>query len=379
MQELTAERASHLIGLIYDCVIEPQRWKATIDTLRQDVEVANCVLGIMDMPSGRHSLIVPSGVTLYWMLKGKLHERSIPGAWGGVGRILSFPLDEPTSNSEAIEPEIRAGNPWIEKWCRPQGICDQIVVGFARDPRTLGYVSWGVPSNAGALTEMQRTKLRLIAPHFRRAISISRLLEMKAMVKDTFANSLDRFSVGIVLVRFDLTIVHANMAALEMLDRRDPIADPNGRIALQNMRLTEALLDAVQRAAESGVQLGQRGIGIPVRRRDGSPALVHVMPLRPSKLVMGLSQRAVAAVFVAPALAPPQMPAAALALLYDLTPAETRVLELIVDGLTPAEIAPRLGVTLATVKTHLQRVYDKTGHTRQADLVRLVGSLVLPV
>jgi DNA-binding CsgD family transcriptional regulator len=331
----------------------------------------------MDMPSGRHSLVVPSGISLYWLLKAKIYERSIPAAWGGVGRILSFPLDEPTSNSEAIEPEIRAGNAWIEKWNKPQGICDNVVVGFARDSSMLGYVSWGVPTSAGTLTEMQRTKLRLIAPHFRRAISISKLLDMKAMVNDTFASSLDRFTIGIVLVDAGLTIIHANLAALEMLQDRDPIADPNGRIALQNTRLTEALLDAVQRAA--GVALGQRGIGIPVKRRDTSPALVHVMPLRSSKLVMGLSQRAVAAVFVAPASAPPQMPAAALALLYDLTPAETRVLELIVQGLAPAEIAKQLGVTLATTKTHLQRVFDKTGHSRQADLVRLVGSLVLPV
>ena len=73
------------------------------------------------------------------------------------------------------------------------------------------------------------------------------------------------------------------------------------------------------------------------------------------------------------------MPAAALALLHDLTPAETRVLELIVEGKTPAEIAGQLGVSLSTTKSHLQRVFDKTGTSRQVELVRLVGSLALPV
>lgn len=42
-------------------------------------------------------------------------------------------------------------------------------------------------------------------------------------------------------------------------------------------------------------------------------------------------------------------------------------------------LAAHLGITLATVKTHLVRVFDKTGVNRQADLVRLVGSLRLPV
>ena len=73
------------------------------------------------------------------------------------------------------------------------------------------------------------------------------------------------------------------------------------------------------------------------------------------------------------------MPAAALAAIYDLTPAETRVLELLVDGKAPTEIGIHLGISMNTVKTHLQRVYDKTGARRQADLIQLVGSLSLPV
>jgi DNA-binding CsgD family transcriptional regulator len=43
------------------------------------------------------------------------------------------------------------------------------------------------------------------------------------------------------------------------------------------------------------------------------------------------------------------------------------------------EVASVLGVSESTVKTHLQRVFDKTGANRQADLVKLVGSYMNPL
>jgi DNA-binding CsgD family transcriptional regulator len=36
-------------------------------------------------------------------------------------------------------------------------------------------------------------------------------------------------------------------------------------------------------------------------------------------------------------------------------------------------VAEALGIAVTTVKTHLGRVFEKTGTSRQADLVRLVA------
>ena len=71
------------------------------------------------------------------------------------------------------------------------------------------------------------------------------------------------------------------------------------------------------------------------------------------------------------ALAPIRMPTDAMALLYDLTPAETRVFELIAAGETPAAVAKTLGVAPSTVRTHLLHLFQKTGCQRQSELVKL--------
>jgi len=43
------------------------------------------------------------------------------------------------------------------------------------------------------------------------------------------------------------------------------------------------------------------------------------------------------------------------------------------------EVAPALGISETTVKTHLQRIFDKTGSSRQADLIKLVAGYMSPL
>jgi DNA-binding CsgD family transcriptional regulator len=59
-----------------------------------------------------------------------------------------------------------------------------------------------------------------------------------------------------------------------------------------------------------------------------------------------------------------------LAGLYGLTRAEERLLHLILDGLGLFEAAERLGVSRNTARTHMKRIYAKTGTRRQAELMR---------
>ena len=64
---------------------------------------------------------------------------------------------------------------------------------------------------------------------------------------------------------------------------------------------------------------------------------------------------------------------------YKLTPGELRVLHAVVEvGGGVRAIADALGISQATVKTHLHHVFQKTGARRQIDLVKLVTGIGNP-
>src|SRR5262249_17735737 len=62
---------------------------------------------------------------------------------------------------------------------------------------------------------------------------------------------------------------------------------------------------------------------------------------------------------------------------YGLTPAEARVALAASSGLTVPETAYQLGLSRNTIKTHLRKVFAKTGTSRQTELARLMASIGL--
>ena len=122
--------------------------------------------------------------------------------------------------------------------------------------------------------------------------------------------------------------------------------------------------------------IGARGISVPLNAPDSEAWIAHVLPLtRGARRLAGVSYSAVAAVFAHKAALDVPHPLEAIATAFKLTPSEMRVLMMIIKVARRAvpEVAPVLGVSETTVKTHLQHIFDKTGTRRQADLVKLVA------
>lgn len=193
----------------------------------------------------------------------------------------------------------------------------------------------------------------------------------------TFADALDGLGAGLFLVDATGRIVHANASGHAMLHDRCVLRDVGGRLTACETRAATALKQALTMAAGSDAAVSAGPTAVPLRTRDGKHYVAHVLPL-----ASGARRRAghaAAALFVhKAALASPSQPDA-IARLYNLTPGELRVLLAIVDVGGVPETAQALGVTEATVKTHLHRVFGKTGACRQADLVKLIAGFSSPL
>jgi DNA-binding CsgD family transcriptional regulator len=113
---------------------------------------------------------------------------------------------------------------------------------------------------------------------------------------------------------------------------------------------------------------------------DGERYAVHVLPLTSgARRRAAAGHAAVAAVFIRKAATEASFPPEMIARHYSLTPSELRVLLAICEVGGVPETADALGISEATVKTHLQRVFRKTGANRQADLVKLMASFANPL
>lgn len=378
---LCAEITSDLIGRIYDCALDPTQWSATLAELRYALGFAHATLSLQAMPSGRVLLNVTSGIPSPWLERINDYGRDIVDLWQGPAAIASAPLEEPILLSD-VNPTILDGsctNPYYREWRQPQGLIDTIAIGLARDASSIAAASLVRHVDQGPVGDAERAGARLFAPHLRRAVTISRLLDAGRLTAETISATLDAANIPVLVVGPDLHLLHASAAAAALIGVGDLASLSQGLLRLANPAAEALLRAAVAQCCRNEAALDRRGFGIPVRRADETSCALHVLPLTGGSIRSTLVTGAAAAIFVAAEGALRGDVGAIIAPLFGLTPAEVRVFDLLARGATVSDVADRLGSSIRTVRTHLSRLFEKTGCERQADLIRIAAALSHPM
>ncbi len=370
---------SSVVGTIYDCALDPGLWPTAIREVCEATRSLAGVIGVSDLSTGAAHLRQHWNFDEEWLDRMVHHGPEVAAMLASVPDLHTRALDEPVVAMRDFDPIVALSSRYYNEWLRPQGIIDAINLTVLRQKDRIGSLALSRHESAGAISDGDVAIVRLLAPHIRRAIAISNLLGMQAMTVTAFEASLDLIGVGVVLVDAKAAIIHANLAARLMLTAGSPIRSDRGELRTCVPETSAALRAAIAKAAGSEAAIGAAGIGIPAPQTSGDPAFIHVLPLMTGDVRSRIAPRASAALFITAGGSCQAPPAEAMAAVYDLSPAEIRVLERLIAGRTPAEIADDLGSALPTVRTHLSNIFAKTGTTGQADLIRLAAALAAPI
>ncbi|HEY7643579.1 MAG TPA: helix-turn-helix transcriptional regulator, partial [Hyphomicrobiales bacterium] len=289
-------------------------------------------------------------------------------------------IGEPIATGDLTPYEEFLQSRFYREWARPQQLVDFIAAVL--DKSLTSVVMFGVfrHERDGVADDAARARMRLIVPHFRRAVLIGRLMDLKSAEAASFADAFDGLKASMFLVDASGRIVHANAAGHAMLHQADILRAAAGRLIVGDTAAQHALYDILIAAERGDAALGGKGIALPLTDRQGETFSAHVLPLTSgARRQSTLATRAAAAIFVHKAALSIESPPEALAKRYKLTPTELRVLLAVVEVGGAPEVAQALGVADSTVKSHLKRVYEKTGVSRQADLVKLVAAFANPL
>ena len=230
-----------------------------------------------------------------------------------------------------------------------------------------------LPESYGLADEEAHRRMRLIVPHIRRAVLVGKVIDHDRQQAASLEDTFDGLAAAMVLVDAQGRVVHANTAARAMAG--GTISVRNGSLVVTDRAASTALKDFF-----ADVATGDRGLSMALTAPDGEHYAVHVLPLSSGeRRRAGARYAAVAALFVQhQAIDGPAAPEL-IARTFGLTLTELRVLVAIVQVGGVPETAVALGIAETTVKTHLHRVYGKTGTSRQAELVRLVARFSSPL
>lgn len=371
------EQLSGLIGEIYDAALDPSLWNRLLPKTVDFVGGSGAGLFRKDVLSKSGMAYYGSGIDPYYTkIYFEKYVRYDPSSMGHFFAAVEQPIS--TVDLMAIDEFYRSR--FYLEWAKPQGLVDFISASLDKSPASIAMFGVFRNESQGMATPDTYRRMRLIVPHIRRSVLIGRFIDLKTGEAESFADVLDGLAVSIFLVGETGRIMHSNGAGLALVRKGDPLVNVNGYLATREQKLTEQFKQLFQACASGDVALGVQGISFPLEDRGGTRMAAHILPLTVGKRRNAhKSYQAVAAVFVREASIDPISPPELVAKAFNLTPTELRVFLAIVEVGGVPEVAHAIGIAESTVKTHLNRLFEKTGTSRQADLVKVFVSYASPL
>jgi DNA-binding CsgD family transcriptional regulator len=361
---ITLDEYSRLVSGIHAAAVTPDHWVPALSDVRDALGGISGALIIAD-ENGRdikNADIAPEARAAYleyyrefdYVLEAVEH-----GPVGALRSGLSLIARDPRS-------EFNHG------WMRPHHMDDGIFVRLTDGEQSTMFLVAAQHRDEAFATPERLTVVGHLVPHLQQALRTQAHLEGLQHAARDAAEAVDNMRHGVFVVGTGSAVTHANRVAEDIVTAGD-----GPRVRWSHLGFGIPSLDVeLQRAISNA--LGSNGTGVRhgssllCRRSEGRrPYVVHVVPFRSAD--DGHEPRALVIVVDPVRRLEPRREL--LARLYGLTRAESEVALRVMrgDGLKP--ISDELSLSLATVKTHLQRIFDKTDTHRQAELVRLLLSI----
>jgi DNA-binding CsgD family transcriptional regulator len=221
--------------------------------------------------------------------------------------------------------------------------------------------------------------MQMLAPHVRRALLTQWRLAGARLEKLFHGAALESLGYGLAVVDEARKVYYLNRRAETLLRSNTGLVLRGGCLHAENPETDHALKRLVQDASK-GMGGGIAVAVMPAREaihRQAAQYGLSAIPLKEEAAISELARfarlpgRGVLLLIQDPLRVDAQAGLMPFAARHRITPAELRVLERLVAGLAPKQIADQFGLRISTVRTQLSQLFLKTSTRNQRELVSL--------
>lgn len=352
-----------LVNLCYECVLDPDTWRPLLDRLVMSSGHQQGALLFLNQRENRPQvtsihLCDPASVEAY----NSYYHQFDPAK----EKLVPRPVGSWYHDLEDLGPQRIRRDLYYQEFHIPYGMHHISCIKLHEETDSGVYLSLLTAVGAALPDSRHRDLLMRLSPHLLRAARMSKRLENLELEVAKRDLLLDRHQTPVWLLSDDGRLVFCNREAEKRL------AEPAFTLHMRSGRLhsngQDSRLQALVRQA--GGRDGARRAGW-LQLRGEPPASLLVTPVPTESGLANLGHGPL----VMLALLEQRLQTQLLAELFQLTPAEQRLADLLARGMTPEACAEQLKVSINTVRTQLRALFRKTETERQAELMNLFARL----
>lgn len=355
---------AELIDRIYECSVVPELWPDVLDELAR-------------LTNAHGGMLFSARKALNWTATNSVFDAFdtyVKEGWFEQcpRRVCMVNHSQPTFfvEQDFWSEEELANIPFYRDFFHPRGLGwsagtllqmptgDNIVFSIERELKD------------GPIERKNVDLLNELRPHLLRSGFVSARLGLERA--KGAGETLARLKLPAIVLDAAGAFVEANEQA-ETVTEHVKFNRAGNRVAFSDKRANEFMLSALQKM---GSVSSTGSLSFPVCDATGAAVMVgHVMPMK--RAAHDIFANSYALLFLTP-LGRTKVPTTELMRsLFDFTVAETRVAKGLVNGQTLQEIAENGNVSFNTVRSQLRSILEKTGCSRQTELVAMLANVAL--
>jgi DNA-binding CsgD family transcriptional regulator len=363
---MSSNDSAELLDLIYEAAAVPEIWPVVLDRLADLAGAVGTFLITTDPRNFRWTSSESVRQLGHDFLAGRWHERNPrmerlvrhrhSGFMREVDMFTHAEMDEDPTFTELLRPR---GFGWAA------GAVVQVpsddMLAFSIERRLVD----------GPIDDRVIAELNALRPHLARASLMSARLRLERA--QGMAESLTIMGLPSAVLLGDGKIV-ATSPLFEQAGKQI-VSRAFGKIALTHAGANSLLSEAIENLNSREFQAGARSIPVPSNGEDAA-MVIHLLPVRRS--AHDIFGPAMGILVITPLGSSQSLPDDLLNGLFDLSPAEIRAANGLLEGKTIGDLATALSLSQETIRSQVKAVFAKTGATRQAELVSLLGNVSRP-
>ena len=360
--------------LAYEAATEPSLWPEFLSRYAGLLGADAAFIHAHDLENHRSRVIAAWGLNS--VIEQSYHDYySTRNVWRrhaeplyATGRIV---LDE-----EACPRPILIRSEFYNDYLLPMRLTRSMGPTFAKDGARVMNVAPMRAEHRAPFGEEERTTAQHLLPHLARANLIRERLEVLRAGEEV----LNGLPYGVVFLTAEGRVIYANRAAEAILRQQDGFTIREGMLRANPRSAADvALKHSIQQAARPDPRSTEWPLPVLIKRPSLRRAYqVLTAPLRHRfPLFAGMPGPEVVALIIDPEEQPVAIPEL-LGRLYGLTKREAAVADKLAQGKTVEQSAEELGMRYETARTHLRRIFNKTGTSRQGELISILARIPKP-
>lgn len=357
-----------LIGEVYDAVEDAGALQDVLSGVCKRIGGETGMLGILTKVPG--PLPTQALYRLDPAVLPTLKARHLCNVW--QQHMVTLPVGSPAASDSFVSFDHVRRTDLYGEVLQPWGIAHGAFFVIDDSPKFHVLMNIFRAPERGPFTSTELEASQELLPHLRRVMQLRLLLERSREQEKLVLETLDQLAAGVLIVDGDARVLFANKAAQEIAAAGDVLVLRDGTVR-PRQREQGAVFRRLVGSAIAGEPGGSLLLSRPSRRL---PVSALVTPLVGTLAVSLATRGRLAAAAVL--LSDPERQAVTstghLRALYKLSPTEARVAWLVTRSGSIGRTAKALGVAPETLRTHLKRIYAKTGVNRQSALAHLLAA-----